>query len=174
MVAPLPNWDTTGVALGASCAQCRHRWRIDDEVRAFRRCCVCGCTRFYRQKMFPRWLGIGIVVVGAVASIGTYGLSLVAAFLIDLMIFRSIPEMAVCYQCRAELRGIRLPAAVLPFRHHLAEGYESRRNKWLSAVADSAHSRRDGGTAAEQGAETGEKADSLTAASDSEHDSPGS
>lgn len=85
--------------------------------------------------MFPRWLGIGLVVVGAIASIWTYGLSIVGVFLVDLLIYRSVPEMAVCYQCRAEVRGVPLPDRVLPFRHHLAEGYEARRSKWLERLA---------------------------------------
>ena len=117
------------------CPTCRREWKVNGAVRSFERCCVCRCTRFYRQKMFPRWLGIGLVVVGAIASIWTYGLSIVGVFLVDLLIYRSVPEMAVCYQCRAEVRGVPLPDRVFPFRHHLAEGYEARRSKWLERLA---------------------------------------
>lgn len=130
---------------------------------------MCGGTRFYRQKMFPRWLGIGLVVVGAIASIWTYGLSLVAVFVIDLLIYRAVPEMAVCYLCRAEVRGVLLPERVLPFRHHLAEGYEARRTQWLQRLAAvAADLAVEGG-----GTETAKKADSLTPSGDSEHDPRG-
>ena len=64
----------------------------------------------------------------------TYGLSLVAVFVIDLLIYRLVPEMVVCYLCRAELHGIEVPARVLPFRHHLAAGYEQRREQWLESA----------------------------------------
>ena len=176
VLAAAPSWHTgDGTATSVACPTCQREWQVDASVRAFESCCVCGGTRFYRQKMFPRWMGIGLVVAGAIGSIWTYGLSLVAVFLVDLLIYRSVPEMAVCYQCRAEVRGVALPERVLPFRHHLAEGYEARRNLWLQRVTAAAAAWT---AAASVGEEvrvgTPKKADSLTAPGDSDHDSSGS
>ena len=182
VLAAATDWHTgDGAPTTVACPTCHREWQVDAAVRAFERCCVCGGTRFYRQKMFPPWLGIGLVVVGAIGSIWTYGLSLVAVFLVDLLIYRLVPEMAVCYQCRAEVRGVALPERVLPFRHHLAAGYEGRRNRWLQRVAGVAGVA--GAAAARTAAApvgervrvgTPKKADSLTAPGDSEHDPPGS
>ena len=95
----------------------------------FEECPICGCRRFFRQKAFPRVLGIGLVVIGALLVPFTYGVSLMVLALVDLLIYRAVPLMAVCYLCRAEFRGVPIPDRILPFRHHMAEGYERRRNQ---------------------------------------------
>ena len=109
-----------------ACRACRRSY----DVRAaadFEQCPICGCRRFFRQKAFPRALGIGLVVVGAILVPFTYGVSLMVLALVDLLIYRAVPMMAVCYLCRAEFRGVPVPNRILPFRHHMAEGYEKRR-----------------------------------------------
>jgi hypothetical protein len=104
---------------------------VSEQHREFRQCAVCSSARLYRQRDFNRFLGIVVVVVGAVLVPFTYGISLPVVFLIDLILYRRVAEMAVCYLCRAEYRGIEVPKRVLPFRHHLAAGYEKRRERWL-------------------------------------------
>jgi hypothetical protein len=130
--APLPSG--RGATPVVVCPTCRRTWEFAGEAQRLERCCVCGCSRLYRQKAFPRRLGIALVVAGAIASVWTYGLTLVAVFAVDLLIYRFVPEMAVCYLCRAELHGVAVPSRVLPFRHHLAAGYEARRERWLESV----------------------------------------
>lgn len=104
---------------------------MSDPHRNLRQCAVCSSTRLYRQRAFNRFLGLVVVAVGAVLVPFTYGISLPVVFLIDLILYRRVPEMAVCYLCRAEYRGIEVPKRILPFRHHLAAGYEKRRESWL-------------------------------------------
>ena len=117
----------TGHAAELACGTCGRRY--DVAAAAFEECPICGCRRFFRQKAFPRVLGIGLVVVGAVLVPFTYGISLMVLALVDLLIYRGVPMMAVCYLCRAEFRGVPVPARILPFRHHMAEGYEKRRER---------------------------------------------
>ncbi|MCY4483421.1 MAG: hypothetical protein OXC12_11135 [Spirochaetaceae bacterium] len=120
---------TAGVRDGElACGSCGRRYPVAG-AEAFEECPVCGCRRFFRQKAFPRVLGIGLVVVGAVLVPFTYGVSLMVLALVDLLIYRGVPQMAVCYLCRAEFRGVPVPARILPFRHHMAEGYEKRRER---------------------------------------------
>ncbi len=109
------------------CAACGRRYPIGEAAVRLEQCPICGCRRFFRQKAFPRAVGIGLVVVGALLVPLTYGVSLMVLALADLLIYRLVPLMAVCYLCRAEFRGVPVPARVLPFRHHMAEGYEKRR-----------------------------------------------
>ena len=111
-----------------ACNACRRSYDLSAAVD-FEQCPICGCRRFFRQKAFPRVLGIGLVVVGAILVPFTYGVSLMVLALVDLLIYRGVPMMAVCYLCRAEFRGVPVPDRILPFRHHMAEGYEKRRER---------------------------------------------
>ena len=111
-----------------ACGACRRSYDVT-AAADFEECPICGCRRFFRQKAFPRVLGIGLVVVGAILVPFTYGISLMVLALVDLLIYRAVPMMAVCYLCRAEFRGVPVPNRILPFRHHMAEGYEKRRDR---------------------------------------------
>lgn len=111
------------------CSVCSRQYPIDESVKSLEKCPICDCRRFYRQKDFPRIFGLGIIVVGAVLVPFTYGISLVVLSLIDWSIYKRVPTIAVCYMCRAEFRGILIMNNILPFRHHMAEGYERRRNQ---------------------------------------------
>ncbi len=117
-----------GQAGELACGTCRRSYDVT-AAADFEECPICGCRRFFRQKAFPRVLGIGLVVVGAILVPFTYGISLMVLALVDLLIYRGVPMMAVCYLCRAEFRGVPVPDRILPFRHHMAEGYEKRRDR---------------------------------------------
>ena len=62
-------------------------------------CLTCGSDKLYSQKDFNRKLGLAIVIVGAVLSPWTYGLSLVAFMGLDYGLYRFVPEVTVCYAC---------------------------------------------------------------------------
>lgn len=68
-------------------------------------CAVCGYDRLYSQKDFNRKLGLAVVVVGAVLSPWTYGLSLVVCMGLDYGLYRFVPEITVCYGCSTIHRG---------------------------------------------------------------------
>ena len=66
---------------------------------------ACAHPELYTQKDFPRALGFAIVGVAAVLAPFTHYLSLVAAALIDAVLYRFAPEVVNCYVCHAEHRG---------------------------------------------------------------------
>ena len=68
-------------------------------------CVVCGKDLFYLQKDFNRRLGCAILVVGAITSIFTYGLSLLVAAALDWFLYYRLPEVTVCYFCNTIYRG---------------------------------------------------------------------
>ncbi len=68
-------------------------------------CLVCGYDRMYSQKDFNRKIGLGVVIVGAVLSPWTYGLSLVICMGLDYGLYYFVPEITVCYGCDAIYRG---------------------------------------------------------------------
>jgi len=95
------------------CANCGHRQEIAaagfDDSHTLRDplevCLACGSNRLYTQKDFNRKLGLAVVIVGAVLSPWTYGLSLVACMGIDYALYYFVPEITVCYACDAIHRG---------------------------------------------------------------------
>lgn len=68
-------------------------------------CARCGHPELFRQKDFPRTLGIVIVVVAAVLAPFTYYISLGVAALLDFALYHLNREMVVCYVCHTRHRG---------------------------------------------------------------------
>ncbi|HEX9700055.1 MAG TPA: hypothetical protein VGD06_11400 [Acidobacteriota bacterium] len=101
-------------------------------------CIACGGKRLYSQKDFNRKLGVAIVVVGAVLSPWTYGLSLVACMGIDYGLYYVVPEITVCYGCDAIHRGFEHNPAHRAHDPLLAERFrrESRQELGLEAPDD--------------------------------------
>lgn len=64
-------------------------------------CIACGYDRLFAQKDFNRKIGLLLVVIGAVLSPWTYGLSLVVFMALDYGLYRFVPEITVCYGCGA-------------------------------------------------------------------------
>ena len=97
-----------------------------------RYCQVCGNHDLWRQKDFPQSLGLVAVAAGAVlSSIAWYyhwprtALGLLMAFaLADMLVFMLMPDVLVCYRCKARHRELPPSAAEHPgFSHETAERY---------------------------------------------------
>jgi hypothetical protein len=67
-------------------------------------CALCRKELFFLQKDFNRALGCAILAVGAVTSIFTYGLSLIAAAAVDWFLYYRLREVTVCYFCNTIYR----------------------------------------------------------------------
>ena len=87
-------------------------------------CLVCGTPHLYRQKDFNRKLGVGLVIVGVLLAYFTYGLSLLTVAIIDFVIYRSVGEVACCYQCESQYRGVGIDV-VPPFNLSLHDYYQN-------------------------------------------------
>ena len=100
----------------------------DDEVD---RCPLCEGGDFYIRKDFNPQLGLTIVIIGALISAGFYWfeMDLVAygvlgvAALIDLVVYRRLGDITVCYRCHAEFRGVYRRTAAI-FDLHVADELE--------------------------------------------------
>lgn len=68
-------------------------------------CLACGHLELYTKKDFPRALGFSVVALAAFLAPLTHYLSLVAAALLDMFLFRCARDVVTCYVCRAEHRG---------------------------------------------------------------------
>lgn len=76
-------------------------------------CPVCGGADFYLRKDFNPNLGLTVIIVGALISAAfywyrqdlvAYGI-LAFAVLIDLVVYRRLDDVTVCYRCHAQFRG---------------------------------------------------------------------
>ena len=92
-------------------------------------CPFCDCQSYYKRKDFNQILGAGIILTGAVLSIIYNYFILIGFALLDILLYNFVPEVAVCYQCSAELRGFNGMDNIYVFDHHKAELYQYKHNK---------------------------------------------
>lgn len=100
-------------------------------------CPVCEGGDFYGRKDFNPSLGVSVVAVGALISavfywyqmdLVAYGV-LAGAALLDLVIYRMLGEVTICYRCHSEFRGDyekTAPAFSLHLADELEPEYERR------------------------------------------------
>jgi hypothetical protein len=121
-----------------ACAACGREQKIAaDQVVAGlpRQCLCCGNADLWRQKDFPQRLGILMVVLGAVLSSIAWGyhhpvlaLSILAGFaLVDMLLFWLMPDVLVCYRCRARHRVGADVEGFSGYDHELGERYRQER-----------------------------------------------
>ncbi len=104
----------------APCAQCGAAQELSkryQENGAVLRCPACDLKVLYRQKDFRQALGCVVVLVASILAPFTFYLSLVAAALIDAVLYWLARDVVICYgfQCRAHIRGLPPGPGVLPF-----------------------------------------------------------
>ena len=97
-------------------------------------CPSCGKRAFYIQKDFNRNLGLGIVVLCAIVGLYYVWLdqpymfyaALGFAVVVDAIFYLFLPEVTVCYACKAVFRGAKRNPEHLGFDLHIADVYEGR------------------------------------------------
>jgi DNA-directed RNA polymerase subunit RPC12/RpoP len=88
-------------------------------------CPACGSALLYVQRDFNQKTGLAVVALGAVlAPFTPYYSSLMAAALIDAVLYALLPEITVCYRCHAHFRGFARNPRHQPFDLHVAEQYD--------------------------------------------------
>jgi hypothetical protein len=103
-------YETGEETAGFACEHCGKPVKLDlsesiAQNGIIDRCVLCGKELFFIQKDFNRMLGCAILVVGAIASIYTYGASLLVAAAVDWYLYYRLPEVTVCYFCNSVYRG---------------------------------------------------------------------
>jgi DNA-directed RNA polymerase subunit RPC12/RpoP len=113
------------------CSHCGWQRPASDELDPPAACTVCGNSDLWRQKDFPQSVGLLIVAAGAVlSSIAWYlhwpmtALGLLMAFaLADMLVFAMMPDVLVCYRCKARHHSAKAGAGHPGFSHEVAERY---------------------------------------------------
>ena len=95
-------------------------------------CAICNCPSVYRQKDFNRTFGVILFGLAAVACLilvsknlvfWGYGI-LVGTAAVDMLLYKLLPEVIICYRCHAQYRDFAPSPAVAPFELGLAEKYD--------------------------------------------------
>ncbi len=114
----------------ASCPGCGRAFEgpLEDDAsaRPLRHCLHCGLDRLYVQKDFNKKTGLWVFVVAAILSVPTWGLSLLAATLIDLVLYYALGDATLCYGCGAVHRGFGKNRAHGAFDIHVQEAVDRR------------------------------------------------
>ncbi|MFY7991711.1 MAG: hypothetical protein ACOVP4_00335 [Bacteriovoracaceae bacterium] len=107
----------------AECGVCSHvnevHFTQEHEHGILKECPVCTRMDFYKQKDFNRKIGVMLFVIAAVLSIWTYGLSLVALYLVDLFLFKKLSPVAICYKCSTNFRHVANIEEIRDFDHEM-------------------------------------------------------
>lgn len=93
-------------------------------------CPICGDDKLYVQKDFSQKTGCLIVAIGAALVPWTYGLSLAACALLDLILYQRLPPLTVCYVCGSRHAGTPISPDHHPFDLMTAQTYEARSLSW--------------------------------------------
>lgn len=111
------------LAKKVQCDVCQHvedvNFTREHEAGELKHCPVCTRQDFYKQKDFNRKIGVILFVIAAILSIWTYGLSLVALYLVDLLLFRKLSLVAICYKCRTNFRKVSNMIEIRDFDHEM-------------------------------------------------------
>lgn len=105
------------------CSVCNHvmdvKFTQEHEAGILKECPVCSRQDFYKQKDFNRVIGVALFVIAAILSIWTYGISLVVLYLFDLLLFRKLALVAICYKCKTNFRQLKNMADIRDFDHEM-------------------------------------------------------
>jgi DNA-directed RNA polymerase subunit RPC12/RpoP len=105
------------------CEICQHvqdaKFNADHEAGVLKECPVCSRQDFYKQKDFNRKIGVALFILAAILSIWTYGLSLVALYLVDLFLFRKLAMVAICYKCKTNFRSLTNMSEIRDYDHEM-------------------------------------------------------
>jgi hypothetical protein len=90
----------------APCRHCAAETSLPPAPPLLGACVACGCKELYRHRDFNQKLGLLLVALGAILwlVLRTFW-PMVAAAALDLLLHVSLPDVAICYRCRAHHRG---------------------------------------------------------------------
>jgi hypothetical protein len=117
------------IASPITCAFCEAKLEVSgiiDENGHLQKCGICGCRDLYIQKDFNRKVGLAIVAIGAILAPFTKLISLLICALIDLILYRALPFITICYRCGSIYRGFRSNPDHQAFNLGINDRYRSK------------------------------------------------
>ena len=95
------------------------------EGKGLQRCVICGCRDLYTQKDFNRKVGCTIATIGAILAPFTKLISLLVCALIDLLLYRLLPTISICYRCKSIYRDFPANPEHQPFNLGINDRYQA-------------------------------------------------
>jgi len=116
-----------GVEVGAGgrgvCRHCGAEVSLPAAPERLDSCIVCG-GELYRHRDFNQKLGIAVVALGAILCLLLRSfLPLLGAAALDLLLYKLLPDVAICYRCKAHHRDHPALPTVKPFDLERHEHY---------------------------------------------------
>lgn len=122
----------SSITLDGGCRTILLQWEgaLDEQGR-LRRCPVCGCREIFKRYDFPQRLGLALVIAtasGAVLLLFLWQviwamLLLLAAVVVDRVIYVFTGQCLVCYRCRSEFRDLVIDETHEPWDLAIGEKY---------------------------------------------------
>lgn len=117
-----------------------------------RRCLCCSSPDLWRQKDFPQSVGFLAVASGAIlSSIAWYyrrpawALGILMGFAaLDMLFYVIMPDVLVCYRCRARHGGVTLTHEHEAYNRELGERYRQEAIRMAASPKDLHSGERDG------------------------------
>ncbi|MGB0453207.1 MAG: hypothetical protein ACPGJV_05790 [Bacteriovoracaceae bacterium] len=110
-------------ATDAHCEVCGHdtpiKFNQDHLSGKLCECPVCERKDFYSQKDFNRKIGVILFVIAAILSIWTYGISFIVLYLFDLILYKKLGKIGICYNCQTIFRNISNIDSIPSFDHEM-------------------------------------------------------
>jgi hypothetical protein len=107
----------------AKCDVCQHetalKFQPEHSEGNLKDCPVCERKDFYSQKDFNRKIGVGLFVIAAILSIWTYGISFIVLYVFDLILFKYLGKIAICYNCQTIFRKVENIEQIHGFNHEM-------------------------------------------------------
>ncbi len=97
-----------------------------DDHGAIRKCGICGCVEFFRQKDFNTKLGLWLVVLMVVLALvfNKWFIQILVAFaVLDMALYFGLGDIVLCYNCRAIYRGLPISPKVEGFDLKIHDRY---------------------------------------------------
>jgi len=105
-----------------ACRRCGATAPLPAAPEGLERCLACGSEDLYRHRDFNQKAGIAIIAAGAGLCFVWPYWPLGVAAVIDLVLYNTLPDVAICYRCKAHHRGfdeiVRVPAFDLEKHEH--------------------------------------------------------
>lgn len=87
-------------------------------------CFSCGCKELYRHRDFNVKVGLLLIALGVALSLWlTSFIPLVVAAVLDWVLYATIPDVAICYSCKAHYRDLENLAELRGFDLEVFEKY---------------------------------------------------
>ena len=115
----IPNTEAAVAKCDVCAKEANVHFTTEHEEGILKQCPCCDRKDFYSQKDFNRKIGVALFVVAAILSIWTYGISFIVLYVMDLILFRKLSQIAICYKCNTIFRNVSNIKEIYGFNHEM-------------------------------------------------------